>query len=154
MMNNEEIPRNTPYQQGRKPMANKYYETRGYPSDNRYGQNSGYNSYNSYNNGGGYGPGQHQRRRIERFRRDPVNYSEKLVRQNDLIIRLLKEIRDRLPAPAVSSQQAELDAINQGGHYEYADRVENGRIEQPEQPVEMNNQPEEADPIDDSPENG
>jgi hypothetical protein len=41
----------------------------------------------------------HPRRRTDRFRRDPINPNDRLVRQNDIIIRLLKEIRDRLPEP-------------------------------------------------------
>jgi hypothetical protein len=68
---------------------------------NRFGNTGpGYNSYNqnsSFNNGQ-----QHPRRRVDRFKRESLNSNDKVTRQNDLIIRLLKEIRDRLPPPPVS----------------------------------------------------
>ncbi len=39
---------------------------------------------------------QHPRRRIDRYKRETIHYSEKLIKQNDIIIRLLKEIRNGL----------------------------------------------------------
>jgi hypothetical protein len=107
MMNNEDAPRGAPYQQGRRPYPSKFQENRFGSQENRYGQ--GENRYGQspsygYNKGGSapYAAGQqHPHKKVDRFRREPVNYSEKLVRQNDLIIKLLKEIRDRLPAPEV-----------------------------------------------------
>ena len=62
-------------------------------------------NYN-YNPGGNFA-GQHQnqhqnqqqhhpRRRTDRYRRDVYNLTEKLVKQNDVMIRLLKEIKDKV----------------------------------------------------------
>ncbi|HUI93904.1 MAG TPA: hypothetical protein VLX68_16795 [Chitinivibrionales bacterium] len=50
------------------------------------------------------GGGQHPRRRNDRFKQ-PMGMNDRIVKQNDIIIRLLKEIRDRLPAPAYSEQK-------------------------------------------------
>jgi hypothetical protein len=55
-------------------------------------------SYN-YSPGAGYNGVQHPRRRTDRFKREVMNQSDRTVKQNDIIIRLLKEIRDRLPPP-------------------------------------------------------
>jgi len=64
-------------------------------------------SYNYGHQGGRQGGGQggyggmqqHPRRRADRFKRESINLNDKVVKQNDIIIRLLKEIRDRLPPP-------------------------------------------------------
>ncbi len=48
---------------------------------------------------------QHPRRRSDRYKRESINYSEKVVRQNDIIIRLLKEIRDRLPSSKIDNNE-------------------------------------------------
>lgn len=95
----------------------------GSPSGNRmgmmhkYGDNKGPNyspsaSYNYNNrNSGGYQQQQQVRRRNDRYRRNVYNFNDKIVKQNDLIIRLLKEIRDRLPEPQVIHEKAtETDA--------------------------------------------
>jgi hypothetical protein len=108
MMNSDEVPRGQqiPYQQMRKPYQSKY-------QDNRYNSSPSM-SYN-YNSGNGYAGQQHPRRRTDRFKRETINYSERIMKQNDLIIRLLKEIRDRLPAPAVptSYDTADVDGARQ-----------------------------------------
>ena len=62
-------------------------------------------SYNYGHHGGYNGMQQHPRRRADRFKRETINQSDKLVKQNDLIIRLLKEIRDRLPPPPYQEQR-------------------------------------------------
>ncbi|HEX2956883.1 MAG TPA: hypothetical protein VHO70_08620, partial [Chitinispirillaceae bacterium] len=62
--------------------------------------NGGSNSYNNNHNGQ-----QNQRRRPDRFKRDNYNHNDRLIKQNDIIIRLLKEIRDRLPAPAATEAE-------------------------------------------------
>jgi hypothetical protein len=93
MMYSDDVPHSMPFQQGRKPLPPNKYQ------DNRYSPSANYN-YN-YKGNGGFSS-QQQRRRIDRYnKRDNGNSSERLLRQNDLIIRLLKEIRDRLPPPAV-----------------------------------------------------
>ena len=63
-------------------------------------------SYNYGHHGGYNGMQQHPRRRADRFKRETINQSDKLVKQNDLIIRLLKEIRDRLPPPPYQEQHS------------------------------------------------
>lgn len=48
---------------------------------------------------------QHPKRRSDRYKRETINQSDKLVKQNDMIIKLLKEIRDRLPEPPKSAKK-------------------------------------------------
>ena len=45
----------------------------------------------------------------QRFRREAPNSTDRLVRQNDIIIRLLKEIRDRLPEMPVVPLEGEIN---------------------------------------------
>lgn len=141
MNNNEDYQRGLP-QQGRKPyVPNKF-------SDNRYSPSSNYNhSYNSV--GGGYGnpQQQHPKRKIERFKRDSVNYNERLARQNDIIIRVLKEIRDRLPAPPPSAAQpspeGEAESAHQDGSAEETrktDAMPAAAEEMPTEDVEIGNE--------------
>jgi hypothetical protein len=122
MMNNEDAPRGTPYQQGRRPYPSKFQDNRYGATENRYGQgenryasNTGHTGAYGYNKTGGhqFGAGQYQQKKIDRFHRDPVNYSEKLVN-------LLKEIRDRLPAPPASAV-AETESTNQNIRVEETD---------------------------------
>jgi hypothetical protein len=133
MMNNEDTPRGTPYQQGRRPYPSKYQDNRYGSNENRYnagenrfGSNSNHNAYGyNKNSNSGYTTGQHQHKKIDRFHRDPVNFSEKLVRQNDLIIKLLKEKRDRLPAPdALPAAEAENEATILNGQFEETERTD------------------------------
>jgi hypothetical protein len=102
MMTNDDVPRGMPYPQGqgRKPL----------PPNSRYGPSPSYN-YNYNTNASFPSQQQHMRRKMERFKRDNGNLSERLMRQNDLIIRLLKEIRDRLPPPPVSAAAGGSDAV-------------------------------------------
>jgi hypothetical protein len=73
-------------------------------------------AFNYGHHGGGYSNmQQHPRRRADRFKRESLNLNDKVVKQNDMIIRLLKEIRDRLPLPpAQESQPLPLQALQQG----------------------------------------
>ncbi len=88
-------------------------------------------SYN-YSPATGFNGGQHPRHRNDRFKRESGgNMSDRIVKQNDLIIRILKEIRDRLPPPPVTAQKpadsagadvpdaddsgAEDEAVDEGG---------------------------------------
>lgn len=92
MMNTDDVPRGIPYPQGRKPVL----------PNTRYSSPSPSYNYN-YNTNSGYASQQHMRRKIDnRFKRDNGNGNDRVMRQNDLIIKLLKEIRDRLPPPPVS----------------------------------------------------
>lgn len=80
--------------QGRK--THKY----GGNQNGAYSPSTSYN-YSQSNHGRAQGEGnqQHPRRRNDRYRRESMNTSEKLVRQNESIIKLLREIRDRMPKP-------------------------------------------------------
>jgi hypothetical protein len=60
----------------------------------------------NYSPGTGFTGGQqHPRHRNDRFKRESPNMSDRIVKQNDIIIRLLKEIRDRLPGPVYQDQK-------------------------------------------------
>jgi hypothetical protein len=124
MLNNEEVPRAVPPQPGRRTVPTRFQDNRfSSPSSNyNYNSSAGYNQ----NNGFG-GQQQHPRRRIDRFKRETINYSDRLIRQNDSIIRLLKEIRDRLPAPPVSSAESnEPDQVVQDGSFTAVPPESNG----------------------------
>ena len=54
-------------------------------------------SYNFQNGKARNKPRNIPRRRIDRYKRESIGSYDKLIKQNDVIIRLLKEIRDRLP---------------------------------------------------------
>lgn len=54
-------------------------------------------SYN-YNPGGTQTNQQHPRRRTDRYKRDMHNFNDRIVKQNNTIIKLLKEISDKLSA--------------------------------------------------------
>jgi len=104
-----------------------------------YNNNGNYNNSGNYNNAGGYNS-QHQnnpRRRVDRFKRDTYNHSERLVKQNDIIIRLLKEIRDRLPAPEYEQMPAESSEVDTNPDFQdQSDQDEqvNGNQAQSDQP--------------------
>jgi hypothetical protein len=88
--------------------GNRNYSPQKYPE-----KMPNYSPSTSYNYGhqGGYGGmQQHPRRRADRFKRESINLNDKVVKQNDIIIRLLKEIRDRLPAPANQEPAQDLSA--------------------------------------------
>lgn len=124
MMNSDDVPRSMPFQQGRKPLP---LNTRSSPSP----------SYNyNYNTNSGFSSQQHMRRKIGGgFKRDNGNGNDRIMRQNDLIIRLLKEIRDRLPpppvvaAPVISGGVAE--TARQNGPVEEMERADAPRTESP-----------------------
>lgn len=115
-MNSDESSRGMSNHYARKPMPTKYSDKnhtfgpgQNYSYGNQpYNGNSHYNGGSNFYNNGHNGP-QNQRRRPDRFKRDNYNYNERLIKQNDIIIRLLKEIRDRLPAPAQSEENQYYD---------------------------------------------
>ncbi len=75
---------------GQKPSTQKYNENK----------NSNYSPSTSYNyqNGKSHGHTKNlPRRRFDRFKKDTSGSNDRLVKQNDIIIKLLKDIRDRLP---------------------------------------------------------
>ena len=142
MMNNDDFSRNSgPMQQGRKPYPQKYQDNRYSPSTNYnygYGHNTGYNGQ------------QHPRRRADRFKRESLNYNDRLSRQNDMIIRLLKEIRDRLPPPPVPpSYDNETDAAaSQNGavEMETVEKAEAGELREMPQEAAAAPDPSFAEP--------
>ena len=82
----------------RKSMATKYPE-----------KNPNYSPSTTFNyspqTGFNANPQTTSHRRPEHFRKDASgNTNDRLIRQNDIIIKLLKEIRDRLPADTVVPQ--------------------------------------------------
>ncbi len=120
-MNGDEMSRGM-NQQNRKPSLPKH----SYSPSSNYGYNYS-NGYNSGNNSGYNGQQQNQRRRPDhRFKSGSnghhTNYSERLVKQNDIIINLLKEIRDRLPAPPVDSTNV--------ADQEYFEQDREGQVDQ------------------------
>lgn len=132
-MNGDEMSRGM-YQQNRRPSSqNKSYNS---PSANySYNYNSNGNGNSGYNNGGHQqsfkkpGGGGHTNHKFKTHHSGGGGSSDKqLIKQNDQIIKLLKEIRDRLPAPAAGlpvSQPApeqEFDEIDRGNSIEYAER--------------------------------
>jgi hypothetical protein len=100
----------------RKPMGQKY-------GDANQGTYSPSSNYNYSQNGHGRNQGQNYqqpiRRRSDRFKKDFPNNNEKLLRQNDIIIRLLKEIRDRLPEPV---QKVSDDAVKNSTPENYSEQ--------------------------------
>lgn len=103
-MNSDEMSRSTGYSSNRKSNTQK---TQAYsPSTNyNYGNQSSHGSHGNHGNSG-FGNQQHQRRKPGQFKRDNHGGgSDRIAKQNDVIIRLLKEIRDRLPAPAVVPEE-------------------------------------------------
>jgi hypothetical protein len=103
-MNSDELSRGMNNHYARKPMPSKYNDKNhnSYnPGQNYNYGNQSYNGNSHYNVGNSFNNNQNnQRRRTDRFKRDNYNHNDRLIKQNDIIIRLLKEIRDRLPAPA------------------------------------------------------
>lgn len=111
-MINDESPRGMNNQPNRKSNFPKYSDKNyTYSPSTNYNYNHGANYSGNGYNGNGYN-GQHPRRRNDRYKRETVNSSERIVKQNDLIIKLLKEIRDRLPAPPVTETTSENELSN------------------------------------------
>jgi hypothetical protein len=109
--------------QNRKAYPPKFNEKPSYSPSSSFNYNGNYNSGNSsgYNNQQSQGV---RRRPENRFGKTGggghhSNSNDRLVKQNDIIIRLLKEIRDRLPEPlngatvSSDSDYDEQDHINQ-----------------------------------------
>ncbi|MBN1307624.1 MAG: hypothetical protein JXA18_06895 [Chitinispirillaceae bacterium] len=99
-MNNDESSRNMHYSSSRKPIPPKNHV---YSPSTNYNYNGNQSQHGNHGNFGNQNfNNQHpQRRKSNQFKRDGHGLNERLAKQNDVIIRLLKEIRDRLPAPAV-----------------------------------------------------
>jgi hypothetical protein len=132
-MNGDEMSRGM-YQQNRRPSSqNKSYNS---PSANySYNYNSNGNGNSGYNNGGHQqsykkpGGGGHTNHKFKSHHGGGGGSSDKqLIKQNDQIIKLLKEIRDRLPAPAAGTPvqspapEQDFDDVDPGNSIEYAER--------------------------------
>ena len=94
---------------GRKQAVHKYGDNKG----KNYSPSASYNYQNSQGRGQGQGYQQHPRRRIDRYKRENINFSDKLVKQNDIIIKLLKEIRDNLVGTASPVGEVETAEVNE-----------------------------------------
>ncbi len=82
----------------------------------------------------------HPRRRIDRYRREAPNINDRIIRQNDIIIRLLKEIRDRLPEARLPSQMEEgvsEQAVDSGNEADTWEKEENSKDIKLETPDEL-----------------
>ncbi len=139
-MNSDELSRGMNNHYTRKPMPSKYNDK----NHNSYGSGQSYNygnqSYNGnshYNNGNSYNNNHNnqmnQRRRPDRFKRDNYNNNDRLIKQNDIIIRLLKEIRDRLPAPVIEPEYFEDEQGSQDGSIESTECNSEGQEAQEEE---------------------
>jgi hypothetical protein len=138
-MNGDEMSRGM-YQQNRRPSSqNKSYNS---PSANysyNYNSNSNGNGNGNsgYNNGGGHqssykkpGGGGYTNNKFKSHHGGGGGGSsdKQLIKQNDQIIKLLKEIRDRLPAPPAGSPvsqpapEQDFDDVDRGNSVEYAER--------------------------------
>jgi len=112
-MNGDEQPRGSHFSSNRKPGPPKAH---GYSPSSNYNYNStqsqsqhgnhmshgnhGNSTFNSASKPHHRKPGGGGSSGGGTFKRDNYGSSDKIIKQNDLIIKLLKEIRDRLPAPS------------------------------------------------------
>jgi hypothetical protein len=134
-MNNDDSQRMDAQNPGmRKPMSAKYPEKR--PN---YSPSTSYNYSPQTGHTGGQAQ-MHPRRRTDNFRRETPNASDRIFRQNDIIIRLLKEIRDRLPEPpVVNREDADANAgPDEGGMEEREDLPRTLNVEKSDETDEEN----------------
>jgi len=102
-MNSDESSRGMSNYMNRKQNPPKYGD-----KNHMYSPSSNFNYGNSSYNGNSSFNGQQQRtHRRPGYKRDNFNSNDRLIKQNDIIIRLLKEIRDRLPPPPMSEDDYE-----------------------------------------------
>jgi hypothetical protein len=109
-MNNDDSRGNQNYQH-RKPLPHK----------NSYSPNSVYYGNSNHNNN------QQQQQKKKHFsggHNKGSNNNDRLMKQNDTIIRLLKEIRDRLPAPAGAVNNDNGDDFDQRSNSQSERRLE------------------------------
>jgi hypothetical protein len=115
--------------QNRRSNPPKFSNDRSYssPSSNyNYSSGNSYNSGNNSNYNGQHSQSHHQQRRrpdnnnTRSFKPHHNNNNDRIIKQNDIIIRLLKEIRDRLPAPPAGVSTDE--TTNESEYFEQ-DRV-------------------------------
>jgi len=110
-MNSDDSSRNMNYSHNRKP--NSPNKSHGYsPSSNyNYNYNGNQSSHSNHGNSNYNNQQHHQRRKPNQYKRDNHGASDRLAKQNDIIIRLLKEIRDRLPPPPVDEKKLDEEAV-------------------------------------------
>jgi hypothetical protein len=116
-------------------------------SDNRgnYSPSASYN-FNTRNAGGSYNsPQQNMRKRVNKFQQRPnPNSSDRIAKQNDIIIRLLKEIRDRLPPPPESAEPLPPESAATTESFHYGNEHSEETISQDDSP-EVDDHPEPGD---------
>lgn len=114
-MNSDEASRGMHYSANRKsnvpknhnysPSANYNYNGNQSAHGSHGNHSGGHGSHGNHGNSGYGNQPQHQRRKSSHFKRDGHNVNDRLVKQNDIIIRILKEIRDRLPPPPAEEKE-------------------------------------------------
>ena len=101
--------------------------------NNNHGNHGNHNNHGNHSNHGNHGGnnnyGNQQRRKPSNFKpRDNHGSNDRIIKQNDIIIRLLKEIRDRLP-PNPSAPSYEKHDYSKG-------KKHTGRTVHKQEPVE------------------
>lgn len=112
-MSSDDYARGSHYSSNRRPGGSGPKSHNYSPSSNyNYGNGNSHGNSNHGNHGnssGGGGSKPHHRKPGPPFKREGHGSSDKLIKQNDLIISLLKEIRDRLPAPPNAPKPLDID---------------------------------------------
>ncbi len=147
-MTNEEASRNTYYAQNRKPISPKSQVYSPSVNYNYNGNQSQHGNPTGHGNAS-YHNQQHPKRKSNQFKRDIHGFYDRICKQNDTIIRLLKEIRDRLPKPPEPQAQINEQTTDEvAGSASQADQT---TIEQPtgeNVAVETASPTESAGPVD------
>lgn len=139
-MNSDDSSRGNSSYSNRKPNTSKYDKNHVYSPSTNYNYNT--TQPNHGNQSFGNQP-QGQRRKPVPFKRDSGgNSTDKLVKQNDIIIRLLKEIKERLPLPAKtdasfsssdetkSTGASVMSGVEENDDLDIVDELVNGNVRQ------------------------
>ncbi|MBD3322202.1 MAG: hypothetical protein GF350_13975 [Chitinivibrionales bacterium] len=102
-------------QKMRKQMNNSFADKKqNYSPSTSYNYNPGSghrdHSHNHNHNHSSHSQQHHPRRRGDRFKREMMQMAEKMIKQNNAVIKLLNDIRDRLPEP-VPEEPADASGI-------------------------------------------
>ena len=144
-MSSDDSVRSMHYSQNRKPGMSK---PQGYSPSMNYNYNGNQAQHGNHGNHGNsnFSNQQHQRRKPGQFKRDNHNSNDRLVKQNDIIIRILKEIRDRLPAPPAVEGDGEIkDQYDETG---VAEQDSSAPVQTEESEVPSEQQEQSAAPVD------
>jgi hypothetical protein len=108
-------------------------------NDNKNANYSPSTSYNYQNGKSRSNTRNVPRRRIDRFKRESMGSYDRLIKQNDIMIKLLKDIRDRLPVSPKPEKEAE--KVNVEKQVQDA-----GQVEQVTEPTE-NSSEDSKEPV-------